>query len=272
MINIKNLFNNSSKLMNKQSTNEIIQEIHDAFYTEVDRLLNEAKISVSNETTKQELIDKCKRLKALGFTNTKEVQEAQIEINRLNEISQINETKEKLVRAINYFSVKYPNYKFITEESVKKICEKYNLVYGTIDKYIGTVPDKNLKQIEEFKIQDEDKCYFERGVSWHFGETYFKFRSLQEHIKELEYTHKHRRIFIDYDIEHGVCPLEIAAPLRDFNMTQAEVKNFKISNIHIPDPVVLQPVIFEGQKHYLVVAMWGGPESTDELVVNNKMN
>lgn len=161
MINIKNLFSSSSsKITAKQSINEIIQEIHETFYTEVDRLLNEAKISVSNETSKQELIDKCKRLKTLGFTNTKEVREAQIEINRLNEISQINESKDKLVRAINYFSVKYPNYKFITEESVKKICEKYNLVYGSVDRYIGTVPDKNLKQIEEFKISDDDICAF----------------------------------------------------------------------------------------------------------------
>ena len=272
MINIKNLFNNNSKVVAKQSTNEIIQEIHDTFYTEVDRLLNEAKISVSNETTKQELIDKCKRLKALGFTNTKEVQEAQIEINRLNEISQINETKDRLIRAINYFSVKYPNYKFITEDSVKKICEKYNLVYGAINKYIGTVPDKNLKQIEEFKISDDDKCYFERATHWQFGEAYFKFQSFQRQQKEIEFTNRYGRISASgYRTDFGLCSLEIAAPLKDFNMTQAEVKNFKISNIHIPDPVVLQPVIFEEVKHYLIVCAWG-LESSDELVVNNKMN
>jgi hypothetical protein len=66
--------------------------------------------------------------------------------------------------------MKYPNNKFITEESVKKICEKYNLVYSTIDRYIGTVPDKNLTEIANFKINDEDKvCYRSRmyiGGGW----------------------------------------------------------------------------------------------------------
>lgn len=279
MINIKNLFSSSSsKITAKQSTNEIIQEIHETFYTEVNRLLDQAKVSVSNETTKQELIEKCKRLKALGFTNTKEVQEAQIEINRLKEISIINSEKDKIIRAINYFSVKYPNYKFITEESVKKICEKYNLVYGSVDRYIGTVPDKNLKQIEEFKISDDDICAFilERFYSSSRDMKNAKLMSKteQDKIRTGDYNKQLNSMFLDicHFTEYGTFPLEIAAPLSDFNMTQAEVENFKISDIYIPDPVVLQPVIFEGQKHYLVVAMWGGPESTDELVVNNKMN
>ncbi len=271
MINIKSLFSNNLEVKAKPSTNEIIQEIHDTFYTEVDRLLNEAKISVSNETTKQELIDKCKRLKALGFTNTKEVQEAQIEINRLEEINKINLNKESLVRAINYFSIKYPNYKFITEDSVKKICEKYNLVYGTVNRYIGTIPDKNLKHIEEFKINENDICRFEIERSFHFGDGNPKFQCIQDQISSKEYN-RTRRIQIGSSyIEYGTCPLEIAAPLKDFNMDKAEIKNFKISNIHIPDPVVLQPVIFKGQKHYLIVTAWG-EESTDELVINNKMN
>ena len=67
------------------------------------------------------------------------------------------------------------------------------------------------------------------------------------------------------------CPLEIAAPLKDFNMTNAEVKGFKISKIEIPDPIVLKPVIFNNQKHYLIVTAWG-LEASDELVVNQKFN
>lgn len=278
MINIKNLFSSSSsKITANQSTNEIIQEIHETFYTEVNRLLDQAKVSVSNETTKQELIEKCKRLKALGFTNTKEVKEAQIEINRLNEISQINESKDKLVRAINYFSVKYPNYKFITEESVKKICEKYNLVYGSVDRYIGTVPDKNLKQIEEFKISDDDICAFilERDFMGfrNMKDAKFLSKTEQDKIRTHLYNNRLDSRFLNryYHVEYGTCPLEIAAPLSDFDMTQAEVQNFKISDIHIPDPVVLQPVIFEGVKHYLCVSCWG-LEASDELVVNQKFN
>ena len=69
------------------------------------------------------------------------------------------------------------------------------------------------------------------------------------------------------------CPLEIAAPLEDFNMKGAELKDFKISNIpiKIPDPVVLKPVIFNNNKYYLIVTAWG-KEASDEIVVNSKFN
>jgi len=50
-----------------------------------------------------------------------------------------------------------------------------------------------------------------------------------------------------------------------------KVKDFKISKIEIPDPVVLKPVYYGGQKHYLIVTAWG-LEASDELVVNEKMN
>jgi hypothetical protein len=69
----------------------------------------------------------------------------------------------------------------------------------------------------------------------------------------------------------GKCPLEIVAPLIDFNMTDSEIKDFKISKIEIPDPIVLKPVYFNNQKHYLIVTAWG-LEASDEIVVNQKMN
>jgi hypothetical protein len=142
-----------------KTISEIVEEIHETFYTEVDRLLADAKIANSLDTNKQDLIDKCERLKSLGFTNTVEVKEAEKEILRLENLKRGNEEKKTLTEAINYFSFKYPNYKFITEESVRKICKKYNLVYGEISRYIGTVPDKNLKHIEGFKVLEDDECF-----------------------------------------------------------------------------------------------------------------
>ena len=67
------------------------------------------------------------------------------------------------------------------------------------------------------------------------------------------------------------CSLEIAAPIKDFNLDASEVKDFKISDIVIPDPVVLQPVHFEGKKHYLIVTAWG-LEAEDDLVINPTNN
>ncbi len=258
-----------------KSVKDIIQEIHESFYTEVDRLLAEAKITKSDETDKQALLDKAHRLEMLGFKNTAEKKEASAEQWRITLIRSENELKDKLVKAINYFSFKYPNYKFITEDSVKKICEKYNLVYGPVSKYIGTVPDKNLKQIEDFKIQEMDECYLE-GTS---NRSHTQYRNWQETIRSKVYQDEFHRQRRDYSMggltldnwTMSKAPLEIAAPLKDFNMTASEVRNFKISEIEIPDPVVLQPVLYEGAKYYLIVTAWGD-EASDELVVNEKNN
>lgn len=83
-MNLLKYFSKNSVVENStietKNIKEVIEEIHETFYTEVDRLLAEAKISKSLDTDKQDLIDKCTRLKSLGFTNTKEVKEAELEL------------------------------------------------------------------------------------------------------------------------------------------------------------------------------------------------
>lgn len=151
------------------------------------------------------------------------------------------------------------------------------MVYGEISKYVGNVPDKNLKHIEDFKILVEDECYF-------YSETYFGWGNEQEMLRKYTNIAEHQMFYenrkssnkfrsISYHTReiNEKCSLEIVAPLKDFNMTNSEIKDFKISKVEIPDPIVLKPVIFNGQKHYLIVTAWG-TESLDELVVNQKFN
>ena len=259
-----------------KTTVEIIEEIHDSFFTEVDKLFATAKISNSLDTDKQALLDKCKRLKALGFTNTKEVKEAEIEIERLNKLQKENEEKQELIEAINFFSITYPTYKFITEDSVNKICQKYGLVYGEISRYLGTVPDKNLKHIEQFNVHDNHECYLTETIYMGMrGNSSMNKRYItkDEHEKiKLRYKDNFALMFSIYSREVNLkCPLEIAAPVKDFNMEGMEVKNNKIQKIEIPDPIVLKPVIFKDKKHYLIVTAWG-EEASDEVVVNQQMN
>lgn len=269
-----------------------VEEIHESFYTEVDRLLEEANISKSLDTNKQDLIDKANRLKALGFINTKEVKEAQNEINRLEILKIENKAKKELIDAINYFSFKYPQYKFITEDSVKKICSRYGLIYGEIDRYIGDVPEKNLKHIEQFKIDVKDKLYLDREWYWdgYNGtnrvirssimnyNTYYEYHRLkpsEEYYEKMRYYHPSsipsRRASIPSRREYICSPLEIAAPIKKFNMRDHEIKDFKLQRIEDRDPVVLQPVCYNNKKYYLIVTAWGD-EASDELVINQKMN
>ena len=250
----------------KKTNNEWVEEIHETFYSEVDRILAMANIQNSLDTDKEELLIKKDKLKALGFTTTKEVREGALEEARLFNLKNENDKKENLIKAINYFSFKYPFYKFITEDSVKKICEKYNLVYATVDKYIGTVPDKNVEEIENFKIEDVDKCYLDSiamgiGVPAHI--THIGYGLYKEKEDERDFYRS-----IGYYRRVSESPLEICAPLKDFNSKGMAVRD---SKLEILDPVVLQPVFFEGEKHYLIVTAWG-LEASDELVVNSISN
>lgn len=158
----KNLFKSEAKISLQKSfiesifkkaktQNEIIDEIHETFYTEVDRLLADAKIKRSTETILQSLIDKATRLKALGFEKTTECLGADIEIYRIKRLTELNEKKDDIRAAIEYFSHKYPHYKFITRQSVIKICRKYNLIYGDVSKYKGSVPEKTLSTLRILK-------------------------------------------------------------------------------------------------------------------------
>jgi hypothetical protein len=261
----------------KQTMSEIIKEIHETFYTEQERLFENANEVHSLETEKQDLIDKRERLVAQGFKNTAEVKEADEEIKRISKLQAKNEENKRLQAAIRYFSFKYPNYRFITDESVDKICEKYNLVVGSVDLYEGTVPDVNLKHIEEFKVADED-------VSWNrtvsdIMTSFTKVITPREakmelDIKKAQEERMDRGVFWGHNSMYTSVrrtSLDIVAPKKDFKKESVRVKGNRVGLPEILDPIVLQPVFFDDKKYNLIVTAWGD-EAADELVVNSIHN
>lgn len=262
---LRNLKTKSNTFLKKEEPlPKVIERIHKEFYSEVDKLLETALKANSLDTDKQELIDKCIKLKKLGFVNTKEIKEAEIEIKRLEFLKEENSYKIDLIESIKYFSFKYPNYKFITEESVSEICKKYGLIYGNISKYLGAVPDENLDKMENFLIQEKDECFLETEAYHMYGSiNNKKFVSFDDSKKE-----KNDRTF-NYYFEK--CPLEIAAPIKDFDTKGMKIENYNLSKVEIPDPIVLKPVFFRDKKYFLIVTAWG-LEASDEIVVNQKMN
>lgn len=155
--------NTLNEVLKEKSINDIVDEIHDTFYTEVDRL-KEWSLNIQNIPV-IDRIDVRDRLLTLGFDNAKDVKNIEKQLQNENKIKVNNEQKQQLLKAINYFSFTYPNYKFINSDSVSKICSKYNLIMGDISAYTGEVPLKNLEHIEKFKIKDTDRC-FQREVRW----------------------------------------------------------------------------------------------------------
>ena len=134
------------KLAAKMYPKEVIQ-IHHEFNTAADRLLEEANKCLSDAASKD--VDKVSRLTSLGFKQSNQVTELAPSIEKAKL------SKEQL-ELLEYFKMNYPNNKFITEEQVKAICYKYNLVCGDVSRFKGFVPEKNLKEIESFKLKNND--------------------------------------------------------------------------------------------------------------------
>jgi hypothetical protein len=119
----------------------------------------------------------------------------------------------------------------------------------------------------KFFEEDDFKC--KCGCGFDVSDEFKTFKEYTDENDPILIRENH--VGYPWYTSYNKCPLEIAAPLKDFDMKNMEVKNYKVSEIEIPDPVVLKPVLFNKQKFYLIVTAWG-EEASDELVVNHKFN
>ena len=264
---------------NSKSSSAVIAEIHNAFDTAGDRLLAEAKAIIAKEIP----TDKGKRLQALGFGSTKPATE-------MTENISVKKESTALAETISYFQMNYPNYKFINEEVVKEICGKYNLLLGDAEEYIGDVPEKNIREIENFKLKEEDYVESRTPVSWmdmpgeslmwNTGFDDIRRRRISDRLMAtnmaLQAQQPQSRLGegilsqfrnIEPDEPKTKKPaFEIVAPKKDFNLQNTVEKGYKLEK-YIPDPIVLQPV----KGGYLIISKWG-LEGKDKMLVNEVMN
>ena len=253
-----------------------VAEIHETFLTEVDRLLVEAGIKTVVEIEDKKTFDTGKKLHELGFVATTAACEYRDTQQDILEASQENDKKELLKEHIRYFSQKYPLYRFITEESVKKICKKYGLVYGDVNFYKGDVPDKNIKEIAmaETAIKEEDVAYAQQRVrldsSMSRGEWIWRTIRYMSQQEFSMYWDGRNRSSDDRCVR---APLVIAAPAKDFNLDMMRIENYKL--VHnapkVEDPIVLRRVIKGGHAYFLIVSAWG-EEAGDPAVINQIFN
>lgn len=259
-----------SALSSKSDTTELIEQIHNEFLTAGDKLLAEANSILSNLVINEE--EKIKQLESLGFANVKEVQDRKFQL-------EIKRTQESKAQAIISMQKLFPTHKYITEEAVKTICKKYNLVFGTISQYTGFVPKKNLDEISTFYQLYPDYQYdywerygYDRGrsgsypISKHsFDIAVAKQAQLLSSDKSSDYNwsvnDRPSKLFKSSKV------LNICAPLKDMNTQGHKLDGHKLVK-DIPDPVVLLPVSTGG---YIIITAWGD-EASDPLVTNEKLN
>lgn len=121
--------------------------VHQDFYGAETRLMEMADNMMKKDLSVIE--NKSKRASSLGFGNSKPSAE-------FNAAKAKKERSPKVIAAIAYFRHNYPQNKFITVEEVSDLCEKYNLIHGASSNFIGDIPEKNLAEIENFKLRMED--------------------------------------------------------------------------------------------------------------------
>lgn len=274
---------------NSKSYPKEVLAIHNEFETAADKLLEEA-----NKTLEQAAkadVNKVSRLESLGFKQANQVTE-------LRPLIQQAQLSKEQIELLNYYKQNYPLNKFITEEQVKAICYKYNLVCGPVNRFKGFVPEKNLKQIESFKLKKDDELddlvvFIEKtgkieNLNWskviHKEEILFKINyvkksdycyissSVSPHTTYPDYTKLvNKKTYTDRNFQEQLmmqCGLQICAPVKDMDITGLELtEGYKLTKKHIPDPVVLQPV----KGGYLILTAWGD-EASDPLVINEINN
>lgn len=232
---------------------EIVNRIHKEFNEAGEIALAEAKMIISQSKVENE--EKAKRLSYLGFTNTKECKE----------FREKDETKKKakdVADALAEASQKYPQYKFLTKKSAEKICEKYNLYIGDIHQYMGFVPEKNLKDIENFYNTNNPLAILYSYSSYSgmgrdvevTKEEYNKYR--KESSAHSGYANESKRY------------LKIAAPAKDMDTHGYKLKGREFVK---EDPIVMAPVKVNNVDLMCVVTAWGD-EASDPEVVNEKNN
>ena len=276
-------------------------QIHEDFYGAEERLFVEA-IGFSKGVLNLHA-NKADRLKKIGFRMAKPIKDAE-EYNKKKGIS------ENMIAAIEYFRIHYPQYKFITEAEVKRLCEKYGLLLGDAHSFVGDMPEKNLVDIEKFKLRKEDwkeksprltnfGMMIPQGSSqlnrWGEPEPIGMYQgrgrqtgylSTSDLIDEY-YRQKQATIGISQERSGnyyaGIDPYN-AKKKKEVEKEQPPFKicapkeDFNTLGYEIKDgyrlvwdPVVLQPVSKNDIEGYLIVTAWGD-EASDELVVNQTQN
>lgn len=240
----------------------VVEEIHAEFDTASEVMLAEANQIIKTGFS----VEKEARLQNLGFARSK--------------AASAHDKATEQAKVIAHYQQTYPLNKFITDDAVEQICKKYNLVLGAVSSFIGDVPEKNLVEIENFKVKEKD---YKHAFSWleplNFNNFIFGVdpvqntwdvetsagpgRSIRPWSLQVQMYEQALRDFPT--AKEPIKPkFEICAPEKDFNTQGLKKKGHKL----VPeDPIVLCPV----KGGYLVVSKWG-IEASDVDLVNPQMN
>ena len=137
----------------EKTSHELIREIHWSFDSAADSILKESLTVIEKiKEGEKEDFDKIKKLKDKGFP----------QCGNVTNVRELNERRQQLsemTKIVEFWSVNYPQYKFVTDEQVKNICKKYGLVNVVSHRFKGEIPMKNVDEILNFEIKTIHKSF-----------------------------------------------------------------------------------------------------------------
>jgi len=189
---------------------------------------------------------------------------------------------ENPFKAQEYERKYFGQYKFLLKPQLERLCEKYDLYVRNPEFFLGDIPEKNVKDIMDFKVDISDLSNFS-------GLSYQKQMELIETIKKnlnifsnefnkCEYE-AHLDIPIEYirriDRELNINTIQIAAVKKLFDEKAFATSSARILDMPELEPihkVELDPIVLcEVNGGYIVVTAWGD-EANDELLFDQKQN
>jgi hypothetical protein len=217
-------------------------------------------------------------LESLFLQQNHNVRDFSDKANFLSEIGFKNSIATKLYKAISENSTviqdynrKYNGvYKFILLPQLERICEKYNLYVRPPELFLGDIPEKNIRDIQNFKIRYGDTIFYSphkepTGIRFQYtnGGSDDRLVPLPNKLIELRFN-----TFLSGYIE-------IAAVKSLFHseaFAQSQERILKQPELIAKAQVDLDPIVLFKTAHgYLIITAWGD-EANDELVANQNLN
>lgn len=137
------------------------QVVHDEIDAQEEILLQELKDFLESKNDSD--VEKIALADKLGFRKSMQ--------NRRSAVNASKEAKSKM-EFYNKIKQEQPLYKIISMEDFKKVLDKYDLIIGDVGNFVGEIPMKNLKEIEntpylhsEYR-EDYILRYLEEIKSW----------------------------------------------------------------------------------------------------------
>lgn len=283
-----------------KSQEALVREIHNEFDTAEDRLLEQAdKLLKELEVPIMADVErKAERLKKLGFNNSETVKRAEVIGEKISEQNRKLVSTKEQAELIKYYKQNYPFQKFLTEGELKRICNKYGLIFAPVSKYQKDVPNKNLSEIECApplkNIDTQVNSRFLRITDfWYCVEKEIKNKLsglldvsnaadsdidlilggagdwVLKRILNINYSgYIYKKAELIIEDKGG---LFIAAPKSHFNLDGLTKKN-KYSFLSISITEVTDPIVFRYCRGGVQVLSKWGLEAEDESLVNEKMN